>query len=136
MKYKNRTAFERDCNSELAELFLQVRDFVKICIGNGVKEKHNEHTSSFFTKEGGFCSIKVKDDYIYFSWFKGAVLNDKYNKLEGKGKVARKQIVYNLDKQTRAAIRYYIEETFVKLIEYNELKNIKSSFKGQNNLDF
>ena len=41
------TAFEKDSNSPLAELFLQTRDFIKICIGNRVKEKYRENITSY-----------------------------------------------------------------------------------------
>jgi len=127
MKFEDRTAFEKDSNSQLAELFLQVRDYIKICIGNDVKEKHNKNTTSFFTKEGGYCSIRVKDDYVCIIWFRGSFFDDKYEMLIGKGKYARNQKVYNLNSKTRESIRYYIQETFVKLIEYNELAKIKNS---------
>ena len=49
-----RTSFEKDSNSEYAELFLSVRDFIKICIGNNVKEKYSENITTFYFKEGGF----------------------------------------------------------------------------------
>jgi len=127
VKFEDRTAFEKDSNSQLAELFLHVRDYIKICIGNDVKEKHNKNTTSFFTKEGGYCSIRVKDDYVCIIWFRGSFLDDKYEMLIGKGKYARNQKVYNLNSKTRESIRYYIQETFVKLIEYNELAKIKNS---------
>jgi len=120
-----RTAFEKDSNSFVAELFLQVRDFIKICIGNSVKEKHNEYTTSFYAKEGGVCSIKVSGESIYLNWFRGSSIEDKYNKLEGDTKVSRVQYVYTLDKLTRDMIRYYVDQTFIFLIEYNELKKIK-----------
>lgn len=125
MKFEDRTAFEKDSNSQLAELFLQVRDYIKICIGNDVKEKHNKNTTSFFTKEGGYCSIRVKDDYVCIIWFKGVFIEDKYKKLIGKGKYARNQKVYNLNSKTRESIRYYVQETFVKLIEHKELNSLK-----------
>ncbi|WP_298754439.1 hypothetical protein [uncultured Arcobacter sp.] len=122
---KNRTSFEKDSNSEHAELFLAVRDYIKICIGNDVKERHNEHTTSFYSKEGGFCSIRVKEDYIFLSWFRGYIVKDKYNLLYGTGKVARKQKIYQLDKLTRESIRYYINETLMFLFEHNELIKMK-----------
>ncbi|MFA6138622.1 MAG: hypothetical protein WC667_11100 [Sulfurimonas sp.] len=46
------SAFERDSNSEVGDLFLQVRDFVKVCMGHDVKEKSSENITSFFSKEG------------------------------------------------------------------------------------
>ena len=121
-----RSSFEKDSNSEYAELFLDVRDYIKICIGNNVKERHNEHTTSFYSKEGGFCSIRVKDDYICLNWFRGYILKDKHNLLQGNGKVARNQKIYKLDKLTREIIKENINETLIVLFEHNELMKMKS----------
>lgn len=123
-EYK-RTAFEKDSNSPLAELFLQVRDYVKICIGNGVKEKYSENITSYFSKEGGFCYIKAYDDYVHIGWFRGRFLDDKFDKLFGKGKTIRGQKVVKLDKKTREAIKSYVNQTLIFLIEHNELMKLK-----------
>lgn len=122
---KSRTAFDKDSNGELAELFLQARDYIKVCIGNDVKERHNKNTTSFSSKEGGYCSIRVKDDYICIIWFQGSRLENKYKELEGDGKYARNQKVYTLDSKTREVIRHHVLETLIKLIEHNELKKLK-----------
>lgn len=114
-----RTSFEKDSNGEYAELFLSVRDFIKICIGNDVKEKYSENITTFYSKEGGFCYIKVKDDYIHIGWFRGKYISDKYNFLFGKGKTIRGQKVYELNKVTRETINYYIQETLMFLLEHN-----------------
>jgi hypothetical protein len=123
------TAFEKDSNSPLAELFLQVRDFVKICIGNGVKEKYRENITSYFSKYGGFCYIKAYDEYIHIGWFRGVHIEDKYNLLFGTTKTTRGQKVYKLDKFTREAIKYYMDETFVFLLEHQELLKMKKRMK-------
>lgn len=114
-----RTSFEKDSNGEYAELFLSVRDFIKICIGNDVKEKYSENITTFYFKEGGFCYIKVKDDYVHIGWFRGRHITDKYNFLFGKGKTIRGQKVYELNKVTRETINYYIQETLMFLLEHN-----------------
>lgn len=120
-----RTAFDKDSNSEVAELFLTLRDYIKICIGNEVKEKLNKNSTSFYSKEGAVCSIKVIEDYMYISWLKGSFLEDKYKVLEGKNKVSKLQNVYTLNKTTRESIRYYIDNTIIKLIEHNEILKLK-----------
>jgi len=119
------TAFEKDSNTSLAELFLQVRDFVKICIGNRVKEKYRENITSYFSTEGGFCYLKAYDEYIHIGWFRGINIDDKYHQLFGDGKTVRGQKVYSLDKATRDTIRYYIEQTLIFLIEHNELMKMR-----------
>jgi hypothetical protein len=124
MKIK-RTAFETDSTGEYAELFLQVRDYIRICIGNDVKEKYSENITTFYSKEGGFCYIRVKDDYIHLGWFRGRHIKDKYNLLFGKGKTIRGQKVYKLDKQTRDAIKEYVHETLMFLFEHNALMQLR-----------
>jgi hypothetical protein len=98
----------------------------EMAIRVSVKERHNEHTTSFYSKEGGFCSIRVKDDYICLNWFRGYILQDKHNLLQGNGKVARNQKIYKLDKLTREIIKENINETLIVLFEHNELMKMKS----------
>jgi hypothetical protein len=119
-----RTSYEKDSNGEYAELFLNVRDFIKICIGNDAKEKHNENITTLYSKEGGFCYIKVKENYIHIGWFRGRYINDKYNFLFGKGKTIRGQKVYKLDKITRDSIKYYVNETLMFLFGHIGLKKL------------
>ncbi len=124
MKTK-RTSFQTDSTGEYAELFLQVRDYVKICIGNDAKEKYSENITTLYSKEGGFCYIRVKDDYVHLGWFRGCHIQDKYNLLFGKGKSIRGQRIYKLDKVARNAIKYYVNETLMFLFEHNELMKLR-----------
>jgi hypothetical protein len=124
MKTK-RTAFETDSTGEYAELFLQVRDFIKICIGNDVREKYSEKITTLYSKEGGFCYIRVKDDYVHLGWFRGRHIKDKYDLLFGNGKTIRGQKVYKLDKKARDAIKYYANETLLFLFEHNALMMLR-----------
>lgn len=125
----SRTAFEKDSNSPLAELYLRLRDYIKIAIGNGVKEKRNENTTTFSTKDGGYCYIKATEEYIHIGWLRGKHIEDKYSLLFGKGKTIRGHKVTKLDKDTRDAIRYYVEQTFIFLIEHNELLKMKKNYE-------
>lgn len=125
---EKRTSFERDSNSPLAELFLEVCDYVKITIGNDVKVRYNPNTTTFYTKDGGYCYVKAYEDYIHVGWTRGRYIEDKYSLLFGTGKTIRGQKITKLDKTTREVIRYYVHETLVFLIEYNELKKIKKDF--------
>lgn len=122
---EKRTAFEKDSNSPLAELFLEVRDYIKICIGNEVKERFTQNLTSFHIKEGGFCYIKAYDGYIHIGWFKGKFIDDKFDFLFGDGKTIRGQRITKFDKKIRESIKYYVNETLIYLIEYDELKKIK-----------
>jgi len=121
----HRTAFLKDSNGEKAELFLEVRDYIKIAIGNDVKEKQNSKSTLYRTAEGGFCSIKVENESVVVNWLKGSLLNDKYDVLKGENTKSRTQKIESLDMKTREMIRYYVEETFIYLFEQNGLKNLK-----------
>lgn len=132
MKTK-RTSFETDSTGEHAELFLQVRDFIKVCIGNDAKEKYSENITTLYSKEGGFCYIRVKDGYVHLGWFRGRHIEDRYDLLFGNGKTIRGQKVYKLDKQARDAVRYYVNETLIFLFEHNELMKLSRSLSNHKN---
>ena len=119
-----RTAFLKDSNGEKAELFLELRDYIKIAIGNDVKEKQNSKSTSYRTNDGVFCSIKVQNESIIVTWLKGSCFNDKYNVLKGINTKSKTQKIESLDIKTREMIRYYVEETYVCLFEQNGLKSI------------
>jgi len=120
-----RTSFEKDSTGEYAELFLQVRDYIKICIGNDAKEKQSENITTLYSKEGGFCYIRVKENYIHLGWFRGRHIKDKYDLLFGNGKTIRGQKVYKLDRQARDVINYYVNETLMFLFEHNALMELR-----------
>ena len=119
-----RSAFLKDCNGEKAELFLEVRDYIKIVIGNDVKEKQNSKSTSYKTNDGVFCSIKVEHATVIINWLQGSFFSDKYNFLEGINKKSRTQRIEILDTKAREMIRYYVQETFVFLFEKNGLKSM------------
>jgi pectate lyase len=119
------TAYEKDSNSPLAELYLKLYDYIKICIGNSAKVRYNENTTTFYTKDGGYCYIKAYEEYIHIGWTRGKFLDDKYSLLFGSGKTIRGQRVVKLDKTTRESIRYYVEQTLIFLIEHNELMKMR-----------
>ena len=120
-----RTSFEKDSNGEYAELFLEVRAFIKKCIGQSAKEKYSANITTIQSTEGGFCYIRVKDDYIHLGWFRGRHINDKYNLLFGNGKTIRGQKIYKLDSSSKEAIKYYVNETLIFLFEHNELMKLR-----------
>lgn len=120
-----RTAYERDSTGEHAELFLKVRDYIKVCIGNDAREKHSANITTLFSREGGFCYIRVKEDYIHIGWLRGRHLPDPYNLLFGKAKTIRGQKVHKLDKPTRDVIKHYVHETLMYLFEHNALQELK-----------
>ncbi len=121
-----RTSYERDSTGEHADLFLKVRDYIKVCIGNDAREKHSANITTLRSKEGGFCYIRVKDDHIHIGWLRGRHLPDPNNLLFGKAKTIRGQKVYKLDKPTREAIKHYVHETLMFLFEHNALLELKN----------
>jgi hypothetical protein len=123
---KKMTSFQRDSSGEYAGLFLEVRDFIKACIGSDAKEKYSDNITTLYSREGGFCYIRVKEDYIHIGWFRGRHIHDRYKVLFGTGKTIRGQKVYRLDQPTRDAIQHHIHETLLFLFEHNELQKLKN----------
>jgi len=131
--------FDKDMNSNQAELFLEIRDFIIVQIekhGLHVKEKFSENITSYFSQEyqSGFCYLRTKgtskNNYVHIGWFRGAKFYDKTDLLFGKGKTIRGQIVTILDKIQKEAISSYIEQTEIILIENDERKKAKQLLKS------
>ena len=122
--------FDKDLNSEHAELFLDVREFITNEIQRYVQEvieKYSDNITSLFCKEfnGGFCYIKVKDNSIHIGWFNGAKMLDRYGLLFGNGKHIRGQRVKVLDKTQKEAIAFYDKQSYILLVEKDEFKKMK-----------
>ena len=117
--------FDKDLNSDKAELFLKVRDLIMKSIGSDAKEKLSENITSLYSNEGGFCYIKTADDHIRIGWFRGAHIDDKPKQLFGKGKTIRGHKIYQLDKTQKEAVKYYIQQTKMFLIEHNEIMKMR-----------
>jgi hypothetical protein len=122
--------FDRDVNSELSELYLDVRAYIMQCIDtdeNNIIENFTDNLTSYFHKEyhSGFCYIRVKDDFVHIGWFRGASMIDIPNQFFGNGKCLRGQKIKKLDTKTKKAIKYYVEETKGILIELAEKKKFK-----------
>lgn len=121
---------DKDLNSQYAELFLDVREYLTSEIQNYVdmvKEKYSDNITSLFCKEfsSGFCYIRVKDDYVHIGWFNGSKIVDKYGFLFGCGKQIRGQKVKVLDDVQKEAIAFYVEQSYISLVEKNELKRMR-----------
>ncbi len=126
--------FDKDMNSNQAELFLEVRDFIILQIeeqGLHVKEKFSQNITSYFCEEfqSGFCYLRTKDDYVHIGWFRGAKFYDKTDLLFGKGKTIRGQKIKIFNAIQKEAISSYIEQTEIILIENDERRKVKQSFK-------
>lgn len=121
---------DKDLNSEYAELFLDVREYLTSEIQNYVgmvKEKYSDNITSLFCKEfsSGFCYIRVKDDYVHIGWFNGSKIVDQHGFLFGCGKQIRGQKVKLLDDIQKEAIAFYIEQSYIALVEKDELKRMR-----------
>ena len=127
--------FDKDLNSEQAELFLEVREYLTLEIQKyveKVQEKYSDNITSLFTKElsGGFCYIRTKESGVHIGWFRGVNIKDKYGFLVGNGKQIRGQIINKLDKSQKEAISYYVMQSYYVLVEKEELKKIKCKGKS------
>jgi len=117
--------FDKDLISIHAELFLEIRDLLKDCIGEDVKEKYSENITSLHSKEGGFCYLRTYDTYVHIGWFRGSHIEDTHGFLFGNGKTIRGQKIQKLDEKTKESIKYYVQETLYFLIEHNEIVKMK-----------
>ena len=123
--------FDVDMNSDIAELFLDVRAFLVKEIEiycEKAREKYSQNITSYFCKEfsGGFCYLRTKDDYVHIGWFLGASIKDDYGFLYGKGKTIRGHIIKSFDEIHKKAIKSFVEQTYVLLMQKDELKKLKS----------
>lgn len=122
--------FDKDLNSEQAKLFLDVRAFITTEIEKYIEkvvEKYSQNITSLFCKEfsGGFCYLRVKDNSVHIGWFCGAHIDDKYGFFLGNGKEIRGQKIKVLDKIQKEAIAFYVEQSYIILVEKDELKRMK-----------
>jgi len=116
--------FDKDINSSQGELFLQVREYMLNNIDE-VYEDCNEHITSYKTKLGMYCYLKVKNDYVHIGWGRGAKLEDTNNVLIGDGSIVRGQKIVKLDRQTKKILKDFINQTTIILIEHSELKKLR-----------
>ncbi len=126
--------FDKDMNSELAELFLDVRAFIIKEInktGYDTKERYKENITSFFTDEfnNGYCYIKTKDDYVRLGWFRGSYMIDKFDFLTGNGKYLRGQNIKEFNTMQKNAVKFYIKETHNILLEHEAKKDLKKAMR-------
>lgn len=122
--------FDKDLNSEKAELFLEVREFITSEIEKyveKVREKYSQNITSLFCKEfnGGFCYLRVKDGFVHIGWFCGKKIIDKYGLLFGSGKQIRGQKIIALGKDEKDAIASYVKQSYLILVEKAELKKMR-----------
>ncbi len=122
--------FDKDLASDQSELFLSVRAYITDEIElyvDKVKEKYSDNITSLFCKEfsSGFCYIRVKDNYVHIGWFNGARIEDKFGLFFGNGKQIRGQKITLLDKNCKKAISYYVEQSYISLIEKEAIKELR-----------
>ena len=123
--------FDKDMNSDQAELFLDVEAFVmKEIENNSTKaiKKFSDNITSYFCDEfnSGFCYIRTKDNYVHIGWFRGAKIKDRYNLLFGSGKTIRGHKIKILNKTHKDSIKSYIKQTYILLIENHEIRKLKA----------
>ena len=121
---------DKDLNSEYAELFLDVREFITQEIekySSKLLEKYSENITTLYTKEfsSAFCYIRVKENHVHIGWFNGAKIVDKLGLLLGNGKHIRGHKVYKLDTSSKDAISFYIQESYYRLVEKEAIKEMR-----------
>jgi len=121
--------FDKDISSQHSKLFLKVRNFMLENIDD-VEEQYRENMTSYKTKLGMYCYLKVKDDYVHIGWGRGARLEDKCNILLGDGSIVRGQKIYSFDKQIKKILKDFINQTTIILIEHDEMKKLRKIMKN------
>ena len=121
---------DKDLNSEYAELFLDVREYVTSEIesySDKVIEKYSDNITTLYAKgfSSAYCYLRVKDDFIWIGWFNGSRITDKFGSLFGDGKQIRGQRVRLLDEGCKEAISYYVEQSYISLVEKEEIKKMR-----------
>jgi len=116
--------FDKDINSPLSKLFLEIRAYIMDCIdddNSNIRENLKPNLTSYFHKDfkSGFCYIRVKDDFVHIGWFRGASIKDEPKQFFGDGKCIRGQKIRKLNIETKKAITYYINQT--KLILFDNM---------------
>ena len=122
--------FDKDLNSEYAQLYLDVREFLTKeieCMTDKVWEKYSENITTIYCKEfcSAFCYLRVKDDYVHIGWFNGSKIVDRYGFLFGNGKQIRGHKVKILNSEQKKAISFYVRESYFCLLEKHELKRAR-----------
>jgi len=121
---------DKDLNSEYAELFLDVRVFLTTEIEKYVSkllEKYSDNITTLYTKEfsSAFCYIRVKDNHVHIGWFNGAKIVDTPGFLLGNGKHIRGHKIHKLDTISKEAIAYYTEQSYIRLVEKEAIKEMR-----------
>jgi hypothetical protein len=121
---------DKDLNSEYAELYLDVRKFVSLEIekySEQVIEKYSQNITTLYGK--GFCSaycyLRIKDDFVWIGWFNGTRIVDEFGFFFGDGKQIRGQRVRILDDKCKQAIAYYVEQSYISLLEKDAIKKMR-----------
>jgi len=124
--------FDKDMNSVFAELFLEVREFLKKEINEEeVIERLSANITSYFSTKysSGFCYIRTTQEGLRIAWFKGIYLQDDYKLLQGNGKKLRFLTIRTLSKEVKMSLLSYIEESKIIMLEKDAMHLAKKAFK-------
>ena len=121
---------DKDLNSEHAELYMDVREFITSEIElyvEKVKEKYSDNITTLYGTGlcSAFCYLRVKDDFVWIGWFNGTRIVDKFRHFFGDGKQIRGQKVKFLDDGCKEAISYYVEQSYISLLEKDAIKKMR-----------
>ena len=121
---------DKDLNSEYAELYLDVREFITSEIElyvESVKEKYSDNITTVYGKGlcSAFCYLRVKDDYVHIGWFNGSRIIDTQGCFFGNGKQIRGHKVKVFDEKCKKAISYYVEQSYISLVEKDAMKRMR-----------
>lgn len=97
--------FEKDMASEHRKLFESARALLLSV--EGVSETKKPRITTYRNQNGGICHMRTMPHGIDLGFLKGARMMDKFNALNGTGKIMR---VLSLDRMDEELIYYYINQ--------------------------
>lgn len=117
--------YDKDMASQHAALFLQTIACLSDLIGEDMKVKYSEYITSYFSDVGGICYVKTNTKGVHIGWFRGAFINDHFDKLTGRGKTIRAHEIATLDTKEKEAMAYYVQESIFFLLGHEDRKKMK-----------
>lgn len=108
--------YEQDMISEYRELFLYAKDII-LSMDEQIKEKKNQCQTSYNLHGRCIVSLKTTEFGIYLTISQGALVAkrypDKFQRLEGNGKVVRSLKYYSIDDIDVDELKEILEEVIV-----------------------
>ena len=115
--------YDTDITSNLSQPFKTIRKLL-LSYPTITETKHAKQTS-YYDNYGVVVMMRTKGDLLVVAFGRGAMLQEKFPQLQGKGKVVRHLYLKEGDVVDEALIREMVEESIVLGIEAEERKRMR-----------